>query len=104
MFEATKIAIVKSASRKIKWPPPAIRNCRYSTLKTGGIILIALIEHSHGVSIDQLMILTGKKRKTIRRILAVWEELGIPLYEDKDWKETYWRISKDWIIKFNKSI
>ena len=103
MYKKLKDSTIKSAMRSIVWPKDLIQLPRYSTLKTGAIIFLALIENSRGISILELMKLTGKSRRTVNRIIVIWEELGIPIYTEWNGEHNLiYKVSDPWGEKFRK--
>ena len=81
MFETIKLEIIKN-TRNNHWPKQIVEeHNRYSTLKTALIILIA-ISTNQFMTIQELCKLTNRSPKTIRRILAVLDEVGVPIYTE----------------------
>jgi biotin operon repressor len=86
------------------WPLglQVINKRRYSTLKTGMIILLELVNNPQGCSLAHLMEKTGKARKTIWRLITVLDDIGIPIYEEREHIKIYYKISRDWANDFKR--
>ena len=105
MYQKLKANTIKSAMRPNTWPKHLKQLPRYSTFKTGAIVLLALIDHPRGIDFNELKELTGRSRKTICRILAVWEEIGVPIYSEWNGEhKLIYMIIRSWGEKFKEKL
>ena len=105
MFEIQKQQIIRDRIRKNNWPKThrVLNKSRYESIKTAFQIFIALSTNYY-LNLSSLCRITGKSPKTIRRMLAVLDEIGIPIIvESYDYHKLAYRISKTTIknLKLN---